>query len=114
MKTEQIRKIIGQRIKHYRKIHSLTQKQLSAQIGAVSTTYITNIEAGQKGISLEKIYELCAFFNINVSDLLPIETKDDSDEKEKVVLETADLLRGLDTSQVKMFKTMVAGLSFNG
>lgn len=114
MKTEQIRKIIGQRIKHYRKIHSLTQKQLSAQIGALSETYITNVEAGQKGISLEKIYDLCGFFNINVSDLLPIETRDDEDEKEKVILETADLLRGLDTSQVRMFKTMIAGVAFNG
>ncbi|MCL2694440.1 MAG: helix-turn-helix domain-containing protein [Oscillospiraceae bacterium] len=114
MKTEQIRKIIGQRIKHYRKIHSLTQKQLSARIGAVSTTYITNVEAGQKGISLEKIYEICEFFNINVSDLLPIETKDDEDEKEKVVLETADLLRGLEISQVRMFKTMIAGVCFDG
>ena len=87
---------------------------MSAQIGAVSETYITNVEAGQKGISLEKIYELCEFFNINVSDLLPIETRDDEDEKEKVVLETADLLRGLDTSQVRMFKTMVAGVVGGG
>jgi len=114
MKTEQIRKIIGQRIKHYRKIHALTQKQLSAQIGAISTTYITNVEACQKGISLEKIYEICEFFNINVSDLLPIETKEDVVEKEKVVLETADLLRSLETSQVRMFKTMIAGVGFDG
>jgi DNA-binding XRE family transcriptional regulator len=43
MKTEQIRKIIGQRIKHYKKIHSLTQKQLSAQIDALFKTMVAGV-----------------------------------------------------------------------
>lgn len=109
MKNEEIRKVIGRRVRQYRTIHSLTQKQLASQIGA-ERPYISSIEQGQKGISFEKIYELCEFFNITVSDLLPIETKDDTEAKEKIVLETADMLRAMETTQVRMFSRMLAGV----
>ena len=111
MNSGEIRKVIGQRIKHYRIMKSMTQKELAAELGTVSKTYITNIEAGQKGISLERIVEICEFFNIAVSDLLPIinkETDDDIEIKKKAISETTDLLETLKTSQVIMFKSMVS------
>lgn len=106
MKNDQIRKVVGQRVKHYRKIHSLTQKQLAAEIGAVSS-YITNIEVGQKGISLEKIIELCEYFDISVSDLLPLEIKSENDEKEYIIKNITNSLRTWGTEQVKLLETMV-------
>ena len=111
MNTEEIRKTIGQRVKHYRIMNNLTQMELAAKIGTASKSYITNIEAGAKGIGLERMVELCGFFNITVSDLLPIitkETDNDAALKEKAIFETVDLLKTLNTSQVTMLKSMIA------
>lgn len=108
MKNEQIRKIIGQQIRCHRGLHSLTQKELAAKIGAEST-YITNIEQGKKGISFEKLVEICTVFNISVSDLLPIEMPDDTEVKEAIIDEILLLLRSLETPQLRMYKTILAG-----
>jgi transcriptional regulator with XRE-family HTH domain len=116
MSSQTIRKTIGQRVKHYRQMNSLTQKELAAKIGTVSSSYITNIEAGQKGISLERIIELCEFFNIIVSDLIPIITQETENAvklKEQTISETADLLRTLKANQVMMFKSMIAVVADN-
>ena len=87
--------------------------QLAAELG-VAPSYIANIEQGQKGISLDKLVDFCKYLNIGLSDLLPIESPDDSEAKEEIIRETVDLLRGLETTQVRMFKTMVAGVSLGG
>jgi len=105
--------IIGQRIRQYRKMKSMTQKELAAELG-IASSYIANIEQGQKGISLDKLVEFCMYLNIELSDLLPLGVQDNSAAKEEIIQETVDLLRGLDTSQVQMIRTMVAGVAFNG
>lgn len=82
-------------------------------MGGVSSKYINNIESGQKGVSLEKIIELCQIFNINVSDLLPIKTMDDTEEREKIALEISNMVMTLDTSNMKMVRSMVSGIANN-
>jgi len=112
MDNRQIKQIIGQKIRHYRTIKTLTQKELAAEIG-VASSFIANIEQGQKGISLNKMVDICEWFNIALSDLLPIETQNDKEEKDKIINETVDLLKVLETTQLKLFKIMVAGISTN-
>ena len=106
-------RIIGQRIKHYRKMKSMTQREFAAELG-VASSYIANIEQGQKGISLDKLVDFCKYLNIGLSDLLPLETENESVAKEEIIQETVDLLRGLDSTQLSMFRTMVAGVVLNG
>ena len=105
--NEQIRQVIGRRVKHYRKMKSLTQRELAAEIG-VNHSYIANIEQGQKGISLEKMLELCMWFNISLSDLLPI-NEQSNNEKENMIKKIADSLRSWETEQVKLLEAMVLG-----
>jgi transcriptional regulator with XRE-family HTH domain len=90
----------------------MTQKELAAELG-VASSYIANIEQGQKGISLDKLVEFCKYLNIGLSDLLPLKSQGDSEAKEEIIRETVDLLRGLETTQVQMVKTMVAGVVFS-
>ena len=108
MDSIKVRKIIGQRIKHFRKIYNLTQLELAEKLGIENKSYIKHIESGHKGISLEKIIELCLFFNIVVSDLIPLEnTGTIETEKEKNILEAAEMMRGLSINQVQMLKSMI-------
>lgn len=104
--------IIGQRIKHYRKMKFLTQKELAAEIG-VASSFIANIEQGQKGISLDKLIDICEYLNIGLSDLYPMETQKNMEIKEKMIEEISDSLRALETTQVRMLKIMVDGVSVN-
>lgn len=112
MTNEEIRKIIGQRVQQHRKTHFLTQAELAEKMG-VRRAYISNIEQGQKAISFEKLYELCEFFNIIVSDLFPIVKKDDTEEREKIILETVDIIRTLETKQMRLAKSIVFGIANN-
>ena len=103
MKKERIRKVIGQKVKHCRKNHSLMQTQLTAEMGAVSS-YITSIEVGKEEINLKKIVERCEYFNITVSDLLSLRIKS---ENEYIIKNIAGYLSTWKTEQIKQLETMV-------
>ena len=102
--------ILGQRIKLYRKMNALTQKELAAEIG-VAPLYISSIEQGRKGISLDKLIEICRWFNISLADILPVEEQEDFKVKEEWIAEVVSALRELETAQVGLVKTMVCSLS---
>lgn len=102
--------VIGQRIKHYRRIKDLTQRELAVQIG-VASSFIANIEQGQKGVSLDKLVDICRYLDIGLSDLFPIETQNTVKAKEEMINEIVKALYTLDTEQVKMLKTMLAGFA---
>ncbi|MCL2342865.1 MAG: helix-turn-helix domain-containing protein [Firmicutes bacterium] len=104
--------IIGQKIKYFRRMNALTQKELAAEIG-VAPSYIANIEQGQKRISLDKLVHICKRFNLGLSDLLPMEDAGDSDAKEKLIGEIADALRALEMTQISLIRTMVCALKEN-
>jgi transcriptional regulator with XRE-family HTH domain len=102
--------IIGQRIKHYRRIKDLTQRELAVHIG-VASSFIANIEQGQKGVSLDKLVDICRYLDIGLSDLFPMENRDTARAKEEMIGEIVGALRSLETEQVKMLKTMLAGFA---
>jgi len=101
--------ILGERIRHYRKLNSLTQKQLASEIG-VAPLYIANIEQGRKGISLDKLVSICQWFNISLADILPMEERDDLKTKEKWIGEIVLVLETMESSQVGLIKTMICAL----
>ena len=101
--------IVGQRIKHYRKLQALTQRELAEEIG-VASSYIANIEQGQKGVSLDRLVDICQKFNIGLSDLLPMEDAGALDVREELIGEIAEALRVLDTTQIRFLRTMVCSL----
>ena len=107
MDIEEIKYVIGQRLRHYRKIRFITQRELAAEIGVVPS-YIADIERGQKGISIEKIVELCMWFNISVSDLIPLERRTKSKEKEYRIRNITDSLEGWEVERIKFLEALIA------
>ena len=96
--------ILGERLKYYRKLNKMTQKDLAANLG-VAPRYIGHIEQGHRGPSLNILVEMCKWFNIDMSDILPIRNKDT--EKDRLIGEINDILNTWETQQVKMLKMMI-------
>jgi len=57
---------IGQIVKRLRQERHLSQEQLSSQCG-IDQHYISNIESGQRNVSVEVVERLASFFNLSLS-----------------------------------------------
>jgi len=101
--------IIGQKIRHYRKLHSLTQKDLAAKIG-VTHQYIASIEHRARGISLDKLVDICNYFNVRLADMIPLNPQDDTDTKNRLINEIVGALSTWDASQLRSLKAMICSI----
>lgn len=61
--------MINQALKEIRLFHKLSQKELSSKIG-ISKSYLSEIEANKKNISLDILSKYSDVFDIPVSSLL--------------------------------------------
>jgi len=61
---------IGQRIKHFRILHGMTQQELADLLGYSGSGPICTIEKGIRGISRPQLYKCCEIFRIGLSDLI--------------------------------------------
>lgn len=62
-------KLLGQNIKKYRNLKSISQEEL-AEIVGLSREYIARVETGVKRISLKKLFEIADKLEVNCSDLV--------------------------------------------
>ena len=100
--------ILSERIKYLRKSRNMTQEEFAKEIG-IEAQHISCIERGKKGIGIDKLLLICKKFNVNMDVLLPVEPEDDS-EKEKLIEEIVEIVRGMDTVQVGVLRKMIGGL----
>jgi transcriptional regulator with XRE-family HTH domain len=63
---------IGVRLRALRQAAGETQEQTSAAVG-LTRTYLTEIEAGRKNITLSTFYALAHHFEVDPADVLRIE-----------------------------------------
>ena len=70
MEKEEAKKIIGGRIKEYRKAAGLTQKELAEKVGYTSNSTINKIELGKNDVPIEKIKTIAAVLNVDPALIL--------------------------------------------
>jgi len=99
---------ISEKIKQYRTAMGMTQEEFASEIG-VAALHISCIERGTKGISLEKLIEVCKKLQISMDDLVPVVEFDDS-LKEKWIGEIVECLRGMSTVQIGILKRMISSM----
>lgn len=68
---EEIKVGVGQKIREFRKLKNLTQKELAEKAG-VSRDGVIKLEKGNLNFSIEFIYKISEVLDINVFDLLKI------------------------------------------
>lgn len=60
-------RLLARRIKQLREGRGLTQEELSDLL-AMNTSYITQVEAKQQGVSLRVIYRITKIFNVSLQE----------------------------------------------
>lgn len=63
-----VKKKFGGRVREIRKEKGLSQEKL-ADLAGLDRTYISDVERGERNISLVNIIKIANAFNINVKDL---------------------------------------------
>ncbi|MCL2222464.1 MAG: helix-turn-helix transcriptional regulator [Oscillospiraceae bacterium] len=101
--------IVRQKIRQYRKIHNITQEELAEEIG-ITPDYVSSIESGRRGVSIENLKRICEYFRVSMADILPIELEDESELKDHWISEINDTLRLLDIGQLGLVRTMFCSL----
>ena len=59
--------LLAQRMKRLRRERGLTQEELSDLLG-MNTSYITQVEAKQQGLSLPMVYRLAKIFHLSLQE----------------------------------------------
>ena len=59
--------LLAKRIKRLRRERGLTQEELSDLLG-MNTSYITQVEAKQQGLSLPMVYRLAKIFHLSLQE----------------------------------------------
>jgi len=101
--------VIGERIKFYRTERGLTQRELEDALG-VAPRYISSIEQGNRGASLDMLVKMCLYFRISMADLLPIEIPSAITPKDKLIGEVVSVLRTLEINQISVVKSTACAL----
>ncbi len=60
--------IFGKNLKHFRKLHNLTQEELAEKLGIIPT-HLSRIENGKSFVTAELLDALCVIFNISPATL---------------------------------------------
>lgn len=83
MGKEEAKKIIGSRIKEYRKAAGMTQKELAEKAGYTSNSTINKIELGKNDVPIEKIRTIAAVLNVDPALILGL----GDDKKREITVE---------------------------
>ena len=101
--------VFGNKIRYYRKLRALTQKDLAKTVG-INPTHLSNVELGKKGVSLEVLQHICKILEICLADVLPERRPDESQLREELIAEVISVMNGLDTERLRTVRTMVGAL----
>jgi transcriptional regulator with XRE-family HTH domain len=62
------RRILGQKVRLYRKLSGFTQEQL-AEKAALVPSYISDVERGRENISVDALYRIAKSLKVGLEDL---------------------------------------------
>ena len=100
---------LGDKIKELRKTQGMTQLEFASEIG-VGACHISNVERGQKTLSMDKLETVCKKFSINMSELMPVDEGDSTVQRERMISQILKVVETLDLPKLRIVKTMVCSL----
>lgn len=84
--VNKVKKLIGKNIKKYRNIKGFTQSYVSKKLGYKSSSILSEIESGKKGIDADKVPSVARILDVNIECLF--EDEEESHDL-RTVIQTA-------------------------
>lgn len=93
---------MGRRIRRQREFLGLTREELSGRLG-VSSKFVADVEYGEKGISIKKLYALSQILEISTDYILAGQKTEDEQcsEKIRVIEDIVEPLKHCSVQQLK-------------
>lgn len=102
-----IKKETGKGLRKYRLLNEMTQKQLSEAIGMEESSY-ARVERGEKGMSMEKLIQVCKLLHISLDDIVSLDKYDRNEEdRERFYTDLCDKLKECSTEQLLIIDKLV-------
>lgn len=94
-------KEMGRRVRNRREAKTLSREELAEQLG-VSPQFVADIEYGNKGVSIKRLYMLCQILDVTADYILAgnVYSKDEDERAIKVCEEIMGLLQRCDARQL--------------
>ena len=95
-------KEMGRRVRKRREAKTLSREELAEQLG-VSPQFVADIEYGNKGVSIKRLYMLCQILDVTADYILAgnVYSKDEDERAVKVCEEIMGLLQRCDARQLQ-------------
>lgn len=92
----------GRRVRNRREAKNLSREELAESLG-VSPQFVADIEYGNKGVSIKRLYLMCQVLDVTADYLLAgnIYSRDEDEEAIKVCEEIMGLLQKCDAKQLQ-------------
>jgi len=105
--VEDVKKLVGERIRELRKEKGLSQEELGDKAD-LHYTHIGSIERGEKNWSIDTLVKVAGGLNVTVNDLLalPLKPEDTRNLKKVVIAEISES----SPEALKIFSVMVKGI----
>lgn len=100
------KKLVGKRLKDFRILHGYTQNQFAEKLD-ISVNFLSEIENGHKGVSMDMLANLCETLNLSADYIL---FGKDLSFTESSLPNIADELNGLTTEQLLSISTYINSL----
>ena len=89
MNSKELSKYVGEKIKHYRKIEGITQKQLGEKLGVKHNT-VSDYERGVISPEQDMLFAISEVFNVSINELFP-QKENGTDELDRALKMTKGL-----------------------
>jgi len=100
--SETLLRLVGERIRDFRKERGLSQEQLGEKAG-FHLTYIGGVERGSRNISLANLERIANTLEVDVHDLFQYHHEfGELRDKSKALQEAIDLLASREESEIRM------------
>ena len=95
-------KEMGRRVRNRREAKNLSREELAESLG-VSPQFVADIEYGNKGVSIKRLYLMCQVLDVTADYLLAgnIYSRDEDEEAIKVCEEIMGLFQKCDAKQLQ-------------
>lgn len=102
-----IKRLVGERIRDFRKEKGLSQEELGEKAG-FHFTHIGVVERGEKNASLDTLNKIAEALDVEIVELFPKSEKPDQRRLKALVLES---VKGASPEMIKLFSDLIEDLN---